>query len=159
MRNLPKAEARRIARTGHAGSLCDPWRYARRASPERVLFFREVHVRQLFVAANVHGTDDNRLRAARFSDRFIGGKLLFFRRQRVAIHEQEFSTIQTNAFRAVALSAFNVTNGTDVGANFNLMSIQRDCRQIFQFSQFRFLGRNLLWTARSCSITSLVGLT
>ncbi|VEA34748.1 Uncharacterised protein [Salmonella enterica subsp. enterica] len=75
---------------------------------------------------------------------FIGGKLLFFRRQRVAIHEQEFSTIQTNAFRAVTLSAFNVANGTDVGANFDLMSIQRDCRQIFQFCEFRFLGRNLL---------------
>ncbi|WP_147213058.1 putative PEP-binding protein, partial [Salmonella enterica] len=38
----------------------------------------------------------------------------------------------------------NVANGTDVGANFDLMSIQRDCRQIFQFCEFRFLGRNLL---------------
>ena len=28
---------------------------------ERVLFFREVHVRQLFIAADVHGANDNGL--------------------------------------------------------------------------------------------------
>ncbi|KUQ23564.1 phosphoenolpyruvate--protein phosphotransferase [Enterobacter hormaechei subsp. steigerwaltii] len=33
---------------------------------ERVLFFREVHVRQLFVATDVHGTDDYSLRASAF---------------------------------------------------------------------------------------------
>ncbi|SUG13956.1 Uncharacterised protein [Salmonella enterica subsp. arizonae] len=45
---------------------------------------------------------------------------------------------------AVTLSAFNITNSTNVGANFYLMSIQRDCRQIFQFSEFRFFTGNLL---------------
>ena len=111
---------------------------------ERVLFFREVHVRQLFVATDVHGTDDYSLRAARFRNRFVRCKLLFFRWQGVAIHEQEFSTIQTHTFRTVALSAVNVTYGTDVSAHFNLMAVQRDGWQIFQFSEFRFLGSNLL---------------
>ena len=32
--------------------------------------------------------------------------------------------VQTHTFSAVTLSAFNVTNGTDIGANFNLMSVQ-----------------------------------
>ena len=110
---------------------------------ERVLFFREVHVRQLFVAANVHGTHDNGLRATGFSHRFIGRKLLFFSWQRVTVHEQEFGTIQTYAFGAVALSTFDIANGTNVGADFNLMAVEGNRRQIFQFRQFGFFFRNL----------------
>src|SRR5699024_977440 len=95
---------------------------------ERVLFFREVHVWQLFVAADVHGTNDNRLRATRFSHCFVSSKLFFFSGQRVAVHEQELSTIQTNAFSAVTLCTFNVTNRTNVSAHFYLVTVQRNSR-------------------------------
>ena len=111
---------------------------------ERVLFFREIHVRQFFIAADVHGANDDRLRATGFSNGFIRSKLFFFSWQRFTVHEQEFGAVQTHTFSAVTFSAFNVTNGTDISANFNLMSVQRDSRQIFQLSEFRFLGCNLL---------------
>ena len=120
----------------HGDAHCAP-------AEERVLFFREVHVRQLFVAADVHGANDNRLRAARFGNGFVCCELFFFSRQRVAVHEQEFCTIQTNAFRAVTFGTFNVAYGTDVGADFNLMAVQRNGRQVFQLSQFRFLFSDL----------------
>ncbi len=122
--------------TIHRDTYCTP-------TQERVLFFREVHVRQFFVAADVHGTDDNSLRATSFRYRFVSSKLLFFGWQGVTVHEQEFGTVQAYTFCAVALSAINVTYGTDVGTHFNLMSVQRNRRQIFQFCQFGFLSGNL----------------
>ncbi len=70
MRNLPKAKT--VTRT--LGSRRISLRsMAIRTAPrsERVLFGSSAYGSS--VAANVHGTDDNRLRAARFSDRFIGG--------------------------------------------------------------------------------------
>ncbi len=137
MRSLPKAEARRMARTGRAGSLTIHRNTHGTPAEERVLF-REVHVRQLFVAADIHGTDDNGLRATGLSHRFISRKLFFFSWQRVTVHEQEFGTIQAYAFGAVALSTFDIANGTNVGADFNLMAVEGNRRQIFQFRQFGF---------------------
>ncbi len=61
MRNLPKAEARRIARTRVTQDLLlrSPAIRTARQPGTGSLAFREVHVRQLFtIAANVHGTDD-----------------------------------------------------------------------------------------------------
>lgn len=84
-------------------------------------------------------------------------ELLFFRRQSIAIHEQELGTVQANALCAVAFGAGDVTHGTDVGADFNLMTIQRDRRQILQLGQFVFSLIYCVWTAFSASIVSAVG--
>lgn len=51
--------------------------------------------------------------------------------------------IQINVFCVVVFSVFNVMNGIDVGVNFDLMFIQCDCWQIFQFCEFCFFGCNL----------------
>ncbi len=110
---------------------------------ERVLFFRQVHVRQIFVPADIHGAHNHRLRTDSFSHRFVGLELLFFSGQRVAIHKQEFGAVEADAFCAVALCTGDVAHGADVGAHFNLVTVQRDRRQIFQLSQLMFFAQIL----------------
>ncbi len=91
MRNLPKAEARGESREPRHAGFFAIHGACMHGAPAQNGFSSSVHVRQLFVAANVHGTDDNRLRAAaRTAQRPLISKKTA-RRQRVAIHEQEFS--------------------------------------------------------------------
>ncbi len=92
---MARARSRRISFTIHRNT---------HGTPARNGFLREVHVRQLFVAADIHGTDDNGLRATGLSHRFIGRKPFFSVGSASRSMNRNSGTRQTYAFGAVALS-------------------------------------------------------
>lgn len=117
---------------------------------EWVFFFWEVYVWQFFVVVDIYGMDDNGLRVIGFSYCFISCKLFFFSWQCVMVYEQEFGMIQVYVFGVVVFSIFDIVNGINVGVDFNLMVVEGNCWQIFQFCQFGFFFCNLSLQIMQC---------
>ena len=69
--------------------------------------------------------------------------LLFFRRQGITIHKQEFGTVQTNAFGTIAMGAIHVFDGPDIGADFNAVTVGGLGWQLFEFCQFSLFSQEL----------------
>ena len=101
---------------------------------ERVFFFRNVEVRQRFVTADIHGTDNAEVALALFNSFFVSLELVFFIGDILTAHEYELRTEQAYALGAILEGVIHVHMRADVGHEVNLHAVRRNSGQVFKLS-------------------------
>ena len=99
---------------------------------ERIFFFRNVEVRQGFVTADIHGTDNAEVALALFNSFFVCLELVFFIGDILTAHEYELRTEQAYALGTILQGVIHVHMRADVGHEVNLHAVRRNSRQVFE---------------------------